>query len=927
MFKLSKLLPLFCYFLPLFFVLPIPVKADVEGTTAEISLFEKIKFGDADTIKQIMQKTDITKLEDAEGNNALMLVAKYNGNPMALRAVLNARFDIFKRNIYGDNALLLSLFNPSTRNFKILISAFTVGGRLAGGEELLHKAIAEKTDISRLQEILDSKVDINSKDEKGRTALSLALEHGSEAETIKFLIDNKADVNIADNLNKTPLMYAAESANRDIIKLLISSNANIKAVDKDGLSVLSYALKNNNPVCFAQLKRDGAVRNAKDYQFIVNNSEASLDFLKTTDEQELIKLINMGADFKVKDAKSRTGLMYAARYNYRPAIISLLSDAGIKINDVDEDGMTAFDYAAENPNAAKIKSELVKLGAFVPTIEVNDNHLNIQSRLFEYAKTGSERDIISAIEAGASPNGTDEYGKTPLMLAAQYNQNPKAVEILLIHGSVVNAKDSNGHTALMLAASSNPNPDVIRKLVVGGAKTFDTYKGQVSLLMLAARSNPSVGVLSLLLSYGQEVNAKDIKGRTALVYAAQKPNMSAVKKLLDVGANIDFLGEGKTKELIKTAVDTSDIDLLSLLLQRGISPELILDKEDTLFTYAIKNGDIDIICLLIKKGANINFTYNGSVPLFAALEHSNLAAVDTLLAEGVDKEVVNASKESPFAVAIKMKIPLQTTERLYNKDKDQVTKALLSNISEVDKETLSFLILKGADLKAKDESGISVLAKAASSNTNPEVLELLVARGLKINSDILQFAVNNSEIKVLDVVLQYRLNLNIKDDDGNTPLMKAAEMGKYEFVRSLLAKGANVRGRNNQGRTALHLASLNPSSPPELLSLLIDEGLNVNLTDYNKDTALSLAVKAGADYDNFKLLVNKGAKIKTTFDDGNTLLMLAARYNEDPDIIRALINAGLSLNSRNKERKTALDYAKENKNPDIKELLIKKGAR
>ena len=157
--------------------------------------------------------------------------------------------------------------------------------------------------------------------------------------------------------------------------------------------------------------------------------------------------------------------------------------------------------------------------------------------------------------------------------------------------------------------------------------------------------------------------------------------------------------------------------------------------------------------------------------------------------------------------------------------------------------------------------------------------------------------------------------------------MLAAGQGKTDFVKSLLASGANVRGRNEQGQTALHLAAANVNSSPELLNLLADGGLNVNLTDYGKDTAISLAVKAGAGYDNFAALVKKGAKVKATFDNGNTLLMLAAKYNQDIQIIKYLISEGVSLNSRNKDRKTALDYAKENKNPDIQSLLIKSGAK
>ncbi len=892
------------------------------------AVLEAAKTGDADKMRQLMQQPDILKMEDAEGNNVLMLAAKYNKDPMSVKAALNARFDIFKRNVAGENALLLSLENPNVRNLKNVIRAFTINGKLSGGEELLHKATAKKVNLERLQEIIDAKVDINAKDSKGKTPLMVALGNNSDIETIKFLLSVKADVNAFDNDKRTPLMYAAYgTSDREVLRTLINKGADLKATDKEGKTVLSYALQNSNPACISQLQKAGAVRNDKDYKFIANNTSARLNFVKTADDLELSKLIDMKADFKIKDKNGRTALMYAARYNPRSAVTAMLVSAGVKVNSVDDKGMTALDYAVKNPNANRIKTELVKAGAFVA-----DNPMpkedNVQKKLFEYAKTGTETEIETVLSHNmASINAKDEYGKTPLMLAAEYNQNPKVTEVLLRIGSSVELKDFGGYTPLMLAVRSNPNPQVIKVLLAGGAKSFDTYKNNTTLLMLAARDNLSAEVISLLLSLGQEVNAKDFTGRTALFYAALTPNLTAVKKLLSAGANTDFLPMDKVQELLQTALDSSDKELLSLMLKNGVKPEFNLGEDKTLFMYALENSDNDIINLLLKNGADVNFSLKGNYPLFSALEAANVAAIDILLQEKVNKNIVNQAKETPFSVAIRKKLPLPTAESLWNKDKAEATKVLWTNIASIDKERLSFLILKGADLKSKDKDDKTILAKAAAENPDSEIIELLIAKGLKPNSDILLEAVKNSNLDILNNLLKNRFNLNIKDSKGNTPLMLAAEQGKTDFVKSLLASGANARGRNEQGQTALHLAAANVNSSPELLNLLADGGLNVNLTDYGKDTAISLAVKAGAGYDNFIALVKKGAKVKATFDKGNTLLMLAAKYNQDIQIIKYLISEGVSLNSRNKDRKTALDYAKENKNPDIQSLLIKSGAK
>ena len=124
------------------------------------------------------------------------------------------------------------------------------------------------------------------------------------------------------------------------------------------------------------------------------------------------------------------------------------------------------------------------------------------------------------LDAGANANTVDEYGETPLTLAAA-NGDGVLVQRLLEAGAKATATRWNGETALMIAAGAG-SVDAVRQLVLHGAdvNAADPRRGQTALMWAAAEGHADV--VSALLEIGANAKAASKTGFTPLVFAVTK---------------------------------------------------------------------------------------------------------------------------------------------------------------------------------------------------------------------------------------------------------------------------------------------------------------------------------------------------------------------------------------------------------------------
>ena len=174
--------------------------------------------------------------------------------------------------------------------------------------------------------------------------------------------------------------------------------------------------------------------------------------------------------------------------------------------------------------------------------------------------------------------------------------------------------------------------------------------------------------------------------------------------------------------------------------------------------------------------------------------------------------------------------------------------------------------------------------------------------------------------------VQFLLDLEIADidyhnEDGNTAIMVACELGNIDIVHSLLSAGANVDLQNNDGWTALMKASQNNHST--IIHVMLEEAnANPHLQNRKGSNALMVAAFAGC-LEAVELFIIKGVDYTHQKKDGVTAFMLACQKGHI-EIAELLLTHEVNPNFTNKEGTNAFILACNSGHTPIVEFLLTK---
>ncbi len=160
---------------------------------------------------------------------------------------------------------------------------------------------------------------------------------------------------------------------------------------------------------------------------------------------------------------------------------------------------------------------------------------------------------------------------------------------------------------------------------------------------------------------------------------------------------------------------------------------------------------------------------------------------------------------------------------------------------------------------------------------------------------------------------------------GDFPLNIAALFGPAEFVKVLIAAGADVERSNRDGMRPLHSAVV--VAQTEIVALLLQRGAAVNAKDKRGRTPLySFACTTGKGIDIARMLLAAGADPKLEDNEYRETGLNCAVESGNLELAELLISTGIDVNHRNADGWSALHYAARHLRHDIARVLIAAGA-
>jgi uncharacterized protein len=393
----------------------------------------------------------------------------------------------------------------------------------------------------------------------------------------------------------------------------------------------------------------------------------------------------------------------------------------------------------------------------------------------------------------------------------------------------------------------------------------------------AAKRGDRAAVQAMVAAHAA-LDAPDAEGATAAHWAAENDDLIMIDLLIRAGARLDVANRLGVVP-ITLAARNGSATMLEKLLRAGVDPNAAAGQGETALMTAARTGRADAVRTLLDWGADPNAAepWKGQTPLMWAVAEGHLDAARALIDYGADVAARSAAGSDPLFFAVR----------------------------RGERPLVDLLLRNGADVRRSTTDGMSMLV-VAITNAHWDLAAWLLDKGADANSGAPGGTPLHSAIRV-------------RNPDTVALPDPAPSGDSLEFIRALIAHGANVNAPLTRGQTVtfLNLTGATPfllaaqAVDVPLMKLLVERGADPTITTKEKSTALMAA--AGLGYDEgrhtawteahslaaVRLALDLGADVNAVDANGNTALHGAA-FTGANSVVKLLVEKGGRLDVKNK---------------------------
>ncbi|PVD33487.1 hypothetical protein C0Q70_04743 [Pomacea canaliculata] len=390
--------------------------------------------------------------------------------------------------------------------------------------------------------------------------------------------------------------------------------------------------------------------------------------------------------------------------------------------------------------------------------------------------------------------------------------------------------------------------------------------------------------------HGTSINQKNPQGNTPLHLAVKNNNLEVAKELVKCGAGVnDVDAEGFTVlHRLGQRQNYDDLckSLLELLLEKGARCDIESNKHESVCEIIVQNENWSMMKCLLDQGTLVFREYEAKCLLHQLVcshhgdDYTNVC--DLLIEKGLSVNTKNCDGNSVLHLAA---------------------------VAEDNQLTLMTLLTQsGFSVSTQDSKG-KTPAELAFTLKKWKLLKHLLESGAHLilrkgNSYFHEFAKCTSPEDMTDItrlLLSRGFDINLRNDEGDTPVHVAADKGNWDTVKTFMEHGANTNMLDTRGYCLLHKL------------------LNCERFGDQKNTDMltpKLCCGKSVENANWKMaiaLVEYGADVIQMLRDEALLELMMSRYLQVDHkrwmcFLDLLISRGLDINTKLTDRSGILLY-------------------